>query len=171
MQITTYTAVFGQIGDKLQQPQQVPDDIPCVAYVDTKQPYEKNGWQCLPPVWEHKTNPRLRARRHKLLPHQLFPEAEYTLWVDGCLTPWGDPRDLVKKYLKNHDICLFRHMERHCVYQELEACLKLRKDHPQVMRAQVDRYRREGYPYNNGLAETTAVLRRHTPELNQFNEQ
>jgi hypothetical protein len=38
------------------------------------------------------------------------------------------------------------------------------------MRQQVNGYYKQNYPYNNGLAETTAVLRRHTPQICALNE-
>jgi len=95
---------------------------------------------------------------------------DYSLWVDGCLTPLTPIWELVDRFLNNHDICVFEHCERGCVYKEAEACIRLKKDNPARIRAQVDRYRREGYPYNNGLGETTAVLRRHTKAMEDFNE-
>ena len=133
-------------------------------------PRRQDGWQVRPAVWLHK-NPRLRARRHKLLPHQLFPKADYSLWMDGCLQLLEDPRNLVEKYLRYHDICLFDHMQRNCIYQEAEACRRLRKDNAEVLRKLVLRYRAEGYPEHRGLAETTAVLRRHSEDVRKLNEE
>lgn len=171
MKLIIFTAVFGKIKDKLHKPWDVPPEVECHAYIDGVTESEKrNGWLCKPAVWAHKTNPRRRARRHKMLAHQLFPQADYTLWLDGCLTPKVDPFELVEKYLQDVDIVVFRHMERACVYKELEACLVMKKDTPHIMRAQVQRYRKEGYPYNNGLGETTAVLRRNNAAMAAFSE-
>lgn len=164
-----YTAIFGGIRDSLHPPRARDPDTIYQAYVDTDRTVVQHGWTCRPPVWSHK-NARLRARRHKTLSHELYPEVEYTLWVDGCLTPLTPLSQLVDRYLQDHDICVFKHMQRRCVYQELEACIQLKKDHPHIMRQQVNRYRALGYPHHNGLAETTAVLRRHTPEIIRFNE-
>ena len=163
MKLVILTAIFGKIRDRLHEPQNIPPEVECHAYVEgISKPQKRGGWLCKPAVWDHKTNPRRRARRHKLLPHQLYPDADITLWVDGCLTPKTDPWELVEKYLQDANIAVFRHMQRNCLYKELEACIAMRKDVPHLMRAQVARYRKEGYPYNNGLGETTALLRRHT---------
>lgn len=175
MKLVVYTAIFGQIRDRLRTIQGAPGDgsVAYHAYVDdvSEPTSHPTGWELRPAVWEHATNPRLRARRHKLLSHQLYPEAEYTLWVDGCLTPIQDPNELISLYFKGpQHIFLFRHMQRNCVYQEGEACLRLRKDAPAVLRAVTAKYKQEGYPHNNGLAETTAVLRKHTDEVKKFNE-
>lgn len=175
MKLVVYTAIFGSIHDQLREIKGAPDNgsVGYHAYVDgvTEPTPHHTGWELRPAVWEHATNPRLRARRHKLLSHQLYPEMEYTLWVDGCLTPIQNPWDLVELYFKRpQHLFLFRHMQRNCVYQECEACIRLRKDAPAILRAVSSRYKQEGYPHNNGLAETTAVLRKHTDEVKKFNE-
>lgn len=169
--LVVFSAIFGGIGDKLYPSPKVPADVPRDCYADVVEVKQHpTGWTLKPPVWEHATNPRLRARRHKLLSHVLYPDAEYTLWIDGCLTLKVDPWLLVRKYLKEHDLCVFKHMDRKCVFEEMNACLRLQKDSPEVIEKLRRRYVAEGYPTRNGLAETTAVLRRHTPQIKQFNE-
>lgn len=171
VKICVYTAIFGDFPNKLYRPENIPDDVELHCYTDVE--YEladPSGWKLMPPRWEHATNPRLRARRHKLLAHQLYPGADYTLWVDGCLTPLDNPHELVAKYLQNDDICLFDHMQRDCIYQEMEACRKLQKDDWRVIDYLEKRYKDEGYPTFRGLAETTAVLRRNNHQTRVFNE-
>lgn len=173
MTLVIYTAIFGPIRDQLQPPRNIPEDVLLHAYVDnvTEPTKHSSGWEMRPAVWLHPTNPRLRSRRHKLLSHQLYPDADVTLWLDGCLTPVANPHKLVEQHLGTHDLCLFKHMQRNCLYQEAEACVRLKKDRPEVLRALVNRYKAEGYPYNSGLVETTAVLRRHTDAIISFNEE
>lgn len=168
-----YTAIFGNIGDSI-RPVEPSDDTSYVAFVEPDRfPIKKqanlHGWQLRPPKWIHQ-NKRRQARQHKCMAHALFPEARYSLWVDGCLKPVTPMAELVEFLLLGADICTFEHMQRSCVYDELKACIGLKKDDPKVMTAQVERYRKEGYPENNGLAETTAVLRRHTSLTKQLNE-
>lgn len=172
--LVVYTAIFGDIGDKLQPAPQVYADVWMHAFVDgvTSRVWNESlNRILLPAVWEHTNNPRLRARRHKLLSHELYRGAEYTLWHDGCLTPLTDPWELVDRYLQDVDICVFKHMQRNCIYQEERECVRLKKDSPEVLDRVASRYRAEGYPEHNGLAETTAVLRRHTSEVKAFNQQ
>jgi hypothetical protein len=100
----------------------------------------------------------------------VFPDAEYSIWIDGCLQLMNTaPDDLISKYLKDNDICVFRHKFRNCVYEELRACILQEKDDPDIMIRQVKRYHQEGYPRYNELAETTAVIRRHTKKVIEFN--
>jgi len=172
----TYTAILGGFPNKLHQHGGTQDED-FFAFVDcppgeeptlTLQEAQHDGWWLRRVAVEDQ--PRRTARQLKILAHKTFPHAEYTLWVDGCLTPLTPMWKLVDQFLDNHDICVFEHMERSCVYRELEACIRLKKDDPQIMRDQVNRYRRDGYPYNHGLGETTAVLRRHNKVTQALNE-
>lgn len=169
LNIVCYTAIFGGIKDRLYPPGGDNDGVRFVAFVDDPSAKAPDGWKLRGAV-ESLPNKRRQARWHKTHPHKLFPAADYTLWIDGCLTPRYSVRLMIEECLQGRDLCVFKHGERSCLYQELEACLRLRKDDPQVMRRQVDEYRRQGYPYLNGLAETTAVLRRHISAIEQFDE-
>ena len=170
--IIIFTCIFGDIKDRLRPLENVPSCVRLVAYIEGvhKERQDDNGWTMMPAVWEHRTNPRLRARRHKLSPHQLFPGATHSLWLDGCLTLTCDPNELIDEYLSNDiDICVFKHRQRQCIYDEARACKKLRKDDPVIIDRLMARYQKEGYPELNGLAETTAVLRAHNGRTVLFN--
>lgn len=112
------------------------------------------------------------AKIFKILPHRYFPNYEYSLWIDGSVMIKDyNFYKLVDRYLKDYDIALFNHPERNCVYDELDACIKLKKDNALVMSKQINRYREMGYPDCNGLAACTIILRRHnSPRLIQMNE-
>lgn len=169
--LIAYTAIFGDTEDELQQLPSFDEGVECHAFLGgvTTPRIDKTGWVLQPPVFFHPDN-RRRARMHKVLAHQLFPDASRTLWLDGCLTPRIDPALLAKTYVKRHDFCTFRHGDRNCIYREAEACIQLEKDFPQVICAQMDRYRAAGFPRNCGLAETTALLRKHNTRTARFNE-
>jgi len=112
------------------------------------------------------------AKIHKILSHEYFPDAEYSLWIDGCvllksvmpLTLW------VKEYLAQHDLALCKHWCRKCIYQEGAACLQFHWDTPSTVHRQMNKYFSEGFPANNGLAECTVIFRRHTKTTKQLNE-
>lgn len=169
--LVVYTAIFGEIPDTLQPLPVQPENVIYHCYMEgIKKPTQhETGWTLLPQHWDHKHG-RLRARRHKLLSHRLYPDAEYTLWIDGCLTPKVDVQTLIPKHLGNHDICLFQHMQRDCIYEEIDACIAMKKDNEGLLRALALRYQREQYPKHRGLAETTAVLRRHSQKIRTFND-
>jgi hypothetical protein len=169
--IVVYTAIFGGIKDVLRPPIDWPEDDPdvrLVCFTDREKYQDAEHWEVLPAVFKQ-PNPRRTARQHKCLSHVLFPEADWVLWVDGCLRIKINPREIVEEHQKEK-LVTFKHMERTCLYQELQACIRLRKDNEKIMRNQVDKYRQRGYPPYNGLGETTAVLRRHCSAIEKFNE-
>jgi len=109
------------------------------------------------------------ARRHKLLSHELFPNAEYSIWLDGTMKLITSPEDLLKS-LGDNDIALFKHKERSCIFEEAEAVINSKKDNPEIVKAQMEFYREQGFPERQGLAATGVLIRRHTPKVKEFNE-
>jgi hypothetical protein len=111
------------------------------------------------------------ARKKKVLSHMLFPEDEYTLWVDGSLEmSVVVNEDFIKSILGDADIAVFHHNQRKCIYQEGKACKRFKKDSFEIIDSQMDRYHQDGFPPNMGLAATPFVARRNTPQINEFNE-
>ncbi len=111
---------------------------------------------------------RRTARQYKILSHQ-YIRAEYSLWTDGNITTKVPIDYLIEKYLKDADMATFRHPMRDCIYDEASTCMALNLDDPAVIMEQMERYRAAGYPEHNGLAETLYILRRHTKEIETFN--
>ena len=172
--IVVYTAVFGAINDLVCPPVWRSRSVEFHTFLDETR-YDlwsdresNHGWHVHRPKYLC-DDVRRQARAHKCLSHELFPDADVTLWIDGCLRLCQPVEELISGLLHAEDLCVFTHQERSCLYDELTACIEMRKDDPAVMERQVNRMRSSGYPQNKGLAETTAVLRRHTPEINEFN--
>ena len=67
-----------------------------VAFMDIKEPYQLNGWDCRPAVFDDES-PRKRARHHKALAHCLFPDEPETLWIDSNVI-MGDDLDQFRAY-------------------------------------------------------------------------
>ena len=101
--------------------------------------------------------------------------------VDIKLT--NDPSYLVDTLLGdcnlailNHELCgrtVTGNMNvRKCVYEEARFIQwlgdqnpkKEYKDNMNIIHSQVERYRKDGYPENNGLARTTVIFRRHNED-------
>ena len=129
-------------------------------------------WEVQKIRWAHPLCSRRTARYHKCLPHLVLPPHQKSLWVDGNLTfkNVNPLTDIVNVYLSDGvDVATFRHADRQCVYQEEHACVLFRKDHADIMRAQVNKYKTEGYPTYNGLAETGCLVRRNNDIVKEFN--
>ncbi|MBW2172736.1 MAG: glycosyltransferase [Deltaproteobacteria bacterium] len=74
----------------------------------------------------------------------------------------GDIRELIDQYLVREPMAMCRHPEgRSSIYEEAEACIRLGKDDKDVIERQVNRYRAQGYSYEQGIPAAMVMLRRH----------
>ena len=98
--------------------------------------------------------------------HFYFPNYEYSLWVDGNITPISDIKILIKEYLKDVSIVMFTHEYRSCIYEEAAACTERKKDSSDIIKKHMERYLAENYPKDNGLVANGILLRKHNdPKL------
>ena len=147
-------------------PGRVPAGWRCICFTDGPT-YE--GWEHLPTCSDH-DDPVRNAKIHKILAHKFFPNAEYSLWMDGNFEIACDVNRVIRRYLSGADIAVHAHRERTCIYEEARVCIEQEKDSPDTIRRQVNRYWHEGYPPNAGLAELGIILRRHTRTSGRLNE-
>jgi hypothetical protein len=134
-------------------------------------PQRVAGWE-IQPIYRRFRDPCRNAKIHKILSHVYFPDAEYTLWVDGSVKIKSTlPIDLWSgKFLRNHDLAVFKHRQRDCVYAEALANINSGRDNINVISRQMEKYFDEGYPSRSGLAECTVLFRRHSRLVKWFNE-
>ena len=165
-----YTAIAGGY-DSLKPPWgEDPGGTVRLAFVDNSDSCP--GWR-IEPMDFPCMDPLMRAKRYKVLAHEALPSGTaFSLWVDGSMefSSRLHPGELARQYLGDADLALFRHPSRVCLYDEAHVCSLKGLDDPGVMAAQMGRYRAEGYPRINGLAECSVILRRHTPAMARFNE-
>lgn len=169
--IAVLTAVSGG-KDTLRDPIAHADDVDFVAFSDRPLPHLKR-WNVRPlPQWsiDDRYSPRRNAKLPKVLPQLLLPDYDYYVWIDGNIELLVSPRELCQKFLisTGADIAAFPHRLRRCVYSEAREVLRLSLDHRQLVRAQVRRYRSDGYGQNLGLIEMGFILRRNNAVSNRL---
>ena len=163
-----YTAIIGGY-DTLVEPDYKPDGWDFVCFTDRD--LESYTWDVRKTLPLYTDNTRT-ARKHKLLPHRLFPDYEYSLWLDGNIKVVGDVNELLG-HLDECNYATYDHSQnqldpRNCIYDEANTILQLGiknngryKDNPLLIKGQMERYIKEGYPVNNGLVVQMEVVRRH----------
>lgn len=165
---TIYTAVTDTY-DILQQP---PERTKArfVAFVTNPAACFTGKWEMRPLVPFCHDNTR-NSRRYKILAHESIPDAEYSMWMDGSVTiQEGFNLDaVIDEYLGCHNLALFGHRCRRCLYDEARTCSSLGLDEPSLIAEQMSRYEAEGYPPDRGLAETSVILRRNCPSITELN--
>ena len=121
----------------------------------------------------HAHDPNRQAKLYKVRPDLFFPDAEYSLWIDGNISliyPF-DIHRLISLFLAKADMCVARHHVRACLYQEAAVCRARRLDSAQVIDRQMARYSEASFPAWYGLNHAAVILRRHSAAVKNFNQQ
>ena len=163
--ITVFTAIFGGY-EPIRNPKVINPDVRYVIFTDRE---VKNSG-----VWEIRTvpmigSPAVTARHYKILSTRYLPDSDITVWHGGWLQLVADPIDAIS-YLKKHDIAMEPHLERNCIYQEANACIRLRKVNKLNAQKQMKTYRREGFPANYGLTSAFLIIRKNTDRIAKLEE-
>ena len=151
--------------DQLNEPSFIQPDTDYVCFTDTPQNFNSLVWNIVDIPDEFKNLPqKLKQRLIKISPHKLFPNYEVSLWMDGSIEQIGNISCIFNEDLDKFSIYAMKHPVRNCLYDEGDKCIKLKKDTKERITPQLDRYKAEGYPKNNGLVETGVMLRKHNDE-------
>lgn len=173
--LVVYTAIIGGNYDNLLQPLVTDLDVKYVCYVKKGSKTESmNGvWEIREMTYENKDNTRV-ARYAKMHPHILFPDYDYSLWIDGNI-------QIVDKELfsiidgkidDNIKISSMSHPHVNCCYDDAMICIAAKKDKTWRILEQMVYLKMHGFPKNYGMYETNVFFRNHTSEkIIQFNEQ
>ena len=129
-------------------------------------------WVVSPVESVPEADPTRRAREMKVLAHRAVPDAEWSLWVDGCFVIRPDFQILrwLSDYMQDADLVTFQHTADDCTYQHATRIVQVGLDRAPTVVAQMQRYREGGLPEHAGMVQTNVMLRKHTPAVQAFNE-
>lgn len=170
MNIVVYTANVGSY-DEFNHPKVMDSNVRYLLFTDNK--YVSS------PVWEichldfikDEFDDRKYARYLKINPHIVLPKHDISIWIDHNLSPKiNNFSDFLREInFDNNDIMAYKHRVRNCIYSESNKVLELRKERPDIVKLQMDRYRNENFPKNFGLFETGILVRRNNKKMELFN--
>lgn len=161
--VVVYTALFGAYDSELIEVDYDRSKFDFVCFTNQKRLKSK--------TWEMRyvdepvpgDNPR-SAYYYKTNPHKAVPEYDISVWMDSSCWKLNVPvlENFINKFKEmNESLWIEKHPGRNCVYQELEANVRLQKDDVDAMRKHVETYRQEGMPANFGMVETGLQFRKH----------
>lgn len=158
--ICIYTTVSGDC-DVIRQPSFINPEIDFFVFSDSNEEQKlPNPWQRLPMDFFLR-NPRVSSRYYKLLPHKFFHDYDISMWVDANFLIKKDPSSFIYSCLRDNNMAFFLHQDRNCIYKEAETVIKNKMEHEAMVTKQMERYKDEGYPAENGLICGTIIMRRH----------
>uniref|UniRef100_A0A7C9AP82 TOD1/MUCI70 glycosyltransferase-like domain-containing protein n=1 Tax=Opuntia streptacantha TaxID=393608 RepID=A0A7C9AP82_OPUST len=124
------------------------------------------------------TDPRRNGKVPKLLLHRLFPNARYSIWMDGKLELVEDPYRILERFLwrQNATFAISRHYKRFDVFAEAEANKAAAKYDNASIDFQIEFYKKEGLtpytsaklPITSDVPEGCVIIREHVPISNLF---
>lgn len=156
--IIVYTAIIGGY-DLLKEPEYVSPHIKYVCFTDNKT-LKSNTWEIRYIEDETLSNVKL-ARKIKILPYEFLnnEESKIVVWVDGKCQIKSDLRAYIRKYQKNKGMLCFPHMFRDCILDEVIELSIIKPEQKRESFIQLGKYLEEGIPFNNGLYETSCIVR------------
>ena len=153
-----YTTLFGQSDTPKQPARPQPGwDLVCLT---NRRDLAFGAWT---PLFIDKLHrdPRRTARLFKILPWEVFPEAEQSLFIDASIQITGSVDDFIARHGADADLSCLVHPTRDCAYVEAEECIRRGKDEASTVTAQVNAYRQQGFPADAGLIASGVIFRRH----------
>lgn len=155
-----YTCITGNY-EPLDDPFFISEGFDYVCFTDSK--IKSDMWEVRPIPDELKSlTPVKKQRCIKVNPHKYLKEYDLSIWVDGSVKLTADlNKFLTEKCSEDASIFIPNHPSRKCIYQEMIACERQKKDTHANIEPQRIRYREERFPENYGLVQSNIIIRKH----------
>ena len=109
------------------------------------------------------TNP-MKNRYVKMHPDKLFPDYDYSLYIDGSIRICTDVTEYINR-ISNYGVSFYDHNLRDCVYDEIMACIALEKADKNELLQHKDYLISSGMPEKYGLVACGIIARQHNNEM------
>ncbi|KAI8553978.1 hypothetical protein RHMOL_Rhmol05G0060800 [Rhododendron molle] len=115
--------------------------------------------------------PRRNGKVPKILTHRLFPQAQYSIWIDGKMELMVDPLLILERYLwrGKHTFAIAQHKHHRSIYEEADANKRRKRYARPLIDLHMKIYRYEGMepwsPMKNTISdvpEGAIIIREHT---------
>jgi GT2 family glycosyltransferase/glycosyltransferase involved in cell wall biosynthesis len=164
--IVVYTAISGAY-DSMKLPAMLDARFDYLLFTDTPTP-STGVWQVRPITYHHEDITRT-ARFVKTHPHMLLADYDVAIWIDANIMILGDISPLVDRFLNSGDaVGAIPHPLRRTVHEELEACIRLKKDDPETMQEQIGRYRSMGFDHDDLIESSLMIFNIRDDRLKPF---
>lgn len=160
--IAVYTCITGGY-DRLLEPIFAPNNCHFFAVTDFEIP-SNSHWKRINAesfIPKDKSYSSAEINRYfKMHPEVLFPQFDYSVYVDGNIRICTDVSEYVNR-ISEYGIGFFRHSQRNDVYEEAKACVAVGKAPADIVEKQVTHMQEAGFPASYGMAQCSVIARRH----------
>lgn len=161
--IAVYTSIFGN-SDVLHEPLFRSEKCDYFAITDQEIP-QNSTWKeldCSHILGFNKYDNYHKAKFCKLFPHVLFPDYDYSIWVDGNAQIVADLYPLIDKLDDNHVMGSFENPLHDCIYTEKNYIIYIDAADTNTIENQIKTYKKAGFPKNFGMREFSILMRKHS---------
>ena len=170
--VVIYTCITGGY-DSLMQPSDAPEGFRFVCFTDDCDRPCDGLWELRKLPAEASGDMRRQSRYPKFMPHVLFPESEYSLWIDAnvCICDSAFYGLIERKIASGVMFSAVCHPLRDDVYEEAMECIRSGRARLKDMEDVCGFLLDEGYPEHSGLTENNLILRKHNdPKVREVDE-
>lgn len=156
--ICVYTCITGDY-DNIKEIKKKEKGIDYYLFTNNKN-IKSNTWKVVF-IEDKSLSNALLSRKIKILGNDIVNKYDIALWMDAAVEFKRDINDFIKKYLKENDVyACFKHSMRNSILEEMNACLRFRKEEYSKIENLKKFYIKEKYNYDNGLVENTVFIKR-----------
>lgn len=156
--ICVYTCITGDY-DKINEIKKKEKGIDYYLFTNNKK-IKSDTWK-VEYIEDDKLSNVLLARKTKIMGNDIVNKYDIALWMDAAVEFKKSINDFIKKYFKSDDVfSCFKHGIRNSILEEMNACLRFRKEDYSKIDKIKSFYEKENYKYDNGLIESTVYIKR-----------
>ena len=141
------------------------DYVNIIDWEITEEEKKKTNWtfMMIPDFIKYMNVSIMKKQRFiKLHPHLFFKNYEISLYIDSIYILFGNIDNLIIRLLPPEiNIVMNEHRTRNKVSDEMKSVLSFKKEKIEVIQIIKERYKKNKFPDNLGLIETSFILRRH----------
>lgn len=156
--VAVYQAVIGNYDDIKSAPVLDSDIYNFFLFTDASGEYENWAKMEIPDHIRNLSNPILVNRYLKMHPHELFPDYDYVVYLDGNIQIVSDIRPMLRQVSSETGLAMHQHTFRDCIYDESKACIQEKKGNRTKINEQMERYFKEGFPHHWGMFECNVII-------------
>ncbi|CAN6688166.1 unnamed protein product [Malus baccata var. baccata] len=121
--------------------------------------------------------PRRNGKVPKILTHRMFPNTQYSIWIDGKMELMVDPLQILERYLwrGKHTFAISQHKHHRSIYEEADANKRRKRYARPLIDLHMKIYRYEGLESWDPTKKTVSdvpegaiIVREHTAMSNLF---
>ena len=160
--VAVYTSVYGNY-DIINEPLYISDKCDYFAITD-QEIASDSVWKkldCSHINGFNEMDNYHKAKFCKLFPHKIFPDYEYSIWIDGNAQIVADMYPLVDRLIDNHVMAAFQNPLHNCIYTERNFLIFIDSVNMEEIDKQINDYKNAGFPKHFGMREFSIIVRKH----------